>query len=74
MYSSGCLVEGGIEFEIFLPMLVKKPLNADAISAGSETVRPSTFIFSTESLDLFLPNSSLKMFQVFFYIFSIAGQ
>jgi hypothetical protein len=71
MYSSGCFSVGGIESEIFLPMLVKNPLNSVAISAESVIMRPSTFIFSTVSQDLFLPSNSLKIFQVFLTFFAL---
>ena len=63
-----------MEFEIFLPILVKKALNSVAISFGSVKVVPLAFIFSIFSLFLLRPSISLKVFQVFLTSFALFGK
>jgi hypothetical protein len=69
IYERGSTEDGGIEFEILVPMLVKKLLNSSAMEVGS--VRVSLFVLISEigMRDFLSEVTSFKISQVFFGFF-----
>jgi hypothetical protein len=67
--SSGLLLVGGTELEIFFPAFIKKELKAFEMSAGSVNTPSFTLIFLTFSFEEDLFKASFSFFWVFFGFF-----